>query len=201
MLLKNFVVFLALLLSISASGGGSGSDSSPLKEDPHSLSQYKYTDNPLDNLHYCYEKAKSLAGNDVVLYAIEGVQKTEAPSDRFDFIWTWHFFSENKHLVFDTKAQNIKEIVLEEPLMGYEAIREGDPRILNSYPIKDIWNDHIKEYSTPIKYASILIPLYYPPSNMQYRLSTKEGEVQLGLDYFPYDADTKEKIWIKYITE
>jgi len=167
------------------------------KEEPvegmFSLENYEISENPLDNLTYCFSKAKAIIGDDAALYLIMGQQKDLVASRNYDLDFYWYFVSGTRILEFDISEKIINQIEGELPY-GMEVIHENDERLNSMLSTKELWDKCIEQHHKPLLNFNFYVPLVYPPAGFNYYFSTKEGIVYFGIDCFVYDATTGEDI-------
>jgi hypothetical protein len=148
--------------------------------DKYSLNDYKISENPLDNIEYCFSKAKGILGDSVFFCDLSGTQVKMASSLEYDLNWKWFFTNGNKTLIFDIKKRTIT--VNDNAPIGYEFVREKDNRLYLLLSPKFIWNKCVESYNTPLQSIDLYVPLIAPRTGFKYSLS--------GTQYFIYEADT-----------
>lgn len=139
------ILFLGLLPLLLLGACSKSTTDSVLKIDG-----YKDSDNPFDNLAYCYDKAKEIAGDNVALYNLEGIQKDGQPSKNYNLRWNWYFIKGHTVLKFDSQAKTVEVAVTDELPYGIEYIYANDPRWSKVVSPKVLWDKCIEKYNTPL---------------------------------------------------
>lgn len=149
-------------------------------DDKYSLNAYKISENPLDNIEYCFSKAKGILGDSVFFCCLYGTSARMDSNLEYDLNWIWYFSNGIKTLEFDIlkKAINMHDNV---PL-GYEFIREKDNRLYLLVSPKLVWSKCVEKYNTPLQSIDLHVPLIFPRTGFKYIL--------FGNQYFIYEADT-----------
>lgn len=192
---RAFIIVFVFLLDITIFTNCKKENGEPKKiEDKYSLESYKDSENPFDNLNYCFAKAKGILGDSARFYLITGVQKDSLPNQNFNINLKWFFIKDHKSLEFDISKKIINEIDITVMFVGYEFISEDDSRLKQLQQPKLTWANCIAKYKKPLLNFKLFVPLIYPPANPTYYFFTKSGQCDLGIDFFVYDASTGDDI-------
>lgn len=157
------------------------------------IEQYKQNlTSPIDSVNSFFVQAEKIAGEDVSLYLITGVQNETSASLSYDLKWKYYFIKDHRIITFEIiqGKTKITDKIIQELAVGYEYIYKNDGRLKSILPPIIIWNNCISKYKKPILNIEMFAPLLFPKSNFICRLYSKEGYNQLGVDYFVFDATT-----------
>jgi len=148
--------------------------------------------NPIDSINSFYLQAEKIAGEGISLYLITGVQKDTISSLNYNLNWRFYFIKNNRLITFEIiqNKTKVEDLILEKLPMGYEFINKNDDRLKSILSPKIIWDSCVNKYKKTILNIEIFAPLLAQKSDFVYRFYSKEGNLQLGVDYFVYNAKT-----------
>lgn len=131
------------------------------------LDKYNISDNPFDNLEYCFEKARALLGDNAVLVYIYGRQKDTTPSSKYDLAWEWRFEGDLESLTFDVEKRIIiyKQETVLTMSVGYQVIHSpSEIRDLGLKGVREVWNTCLVGMPQILS-VEMYIPLVPPPND------------------------------------
>jgi hypothetical protein len=158
------------------------------------LDGYKDSNNPFDNLAYCYSKAKEIAGDNVALIGLEGKQKSGLPSKDYNLRWNWYFIKGHTVLKFDSESKTAEVGVTDEVPYGVEYIYATDSRWNSILSPKVLWDKCIEKYNAPLVRVFMSNPLLTTPTNIRFVFNKNLNAVEDNGSSFMYDANTGNEV-------
>lgn len=179
-------LWLVLFAALAFASCNKGSDDNGIQE--YVMDGYQASDNPLDNLSYCFQKAQEILGPDAKFYMLEGIQVGLTPSKDYSLAWQWYFAGGNSILQFDVKGKKIYKY------SGYntgcEFLSSNDPRLVGMMSPKDIFTSYVTKKSKDLLYMRLYVPVVTPSVKFYYYLFSDDKVTSWGTNSFVFDAYT-----------
>ncbi len=152
--------------------------------------------NPFENIQSFFSMAERMAGEGTALYLITGVQNNNLASQKYRFIWKYHFIKGKRIITFECLygKTEITDMIVQETPVGSEYIYKDDDRLDSVFSIKTVWDTCMNTYNKPILNIDIYVPLLAQKSPFIYSFHSNDGMIRPGINSFLFDASNGNDI-------